>query len=390
MEKRVLIAVIAGLFLLSASVSMAGESPPTRTATPPLHIKGPASTKSAGPNYLTGYGYNPTQIKAAYGISGTGAGQTIAIVDAYGSPTIYEDVATFCQTYGLAQANLTIYYPSGMPMSYDAGWAMETSLDVEWAHALAPMANIALVIAPSATDTDLFAAVQYAAQNLRAQVVSMSWGATEYVGETVYDSYLQRTGTVFVAATGDSGSGVQYPAASPNVVAVGGTALYLIANTGVRKFPEVAWEGAGGGVSTYEPIPSYQTQLGIQAKGRCVPDLGFVADPNTGVLVYNSNYDPATNGWWTVGGTSLATPCWAAVIALANQVRVAAGRLALTDGHQALYNLAMTPASYQQCYLDITMGYNGDYAAGTGFDYITGLGCPKTVALIQGLKNAQH
>ena len=328
MSRGVLIAIVAGLFLLSASSSMAGKSSAAqgRVATPKLHIKGQGSVKDLGPNYISGFGYYPSQIKAAYGISGNGAGQTIAIVDAYGSPTIYEDVAAFCQAFGLKQASLTIYYPGGWPKSYDAGWAMETSLDVEWAHALAPMANIALVIAPSASDDDLFAAVQYAAQNLHAQVVSMSWGEDEFSDETIYDSDFQNSGTVFIASSGDSGSGAQYPAASPNVVAVGGTALYLKTNTGTRKFPEVAWEGSGGGVSQYESMPSYQTALGIVASGRCVPDLGFVADPNTGAMVYDSNYDSSTSGWWIVGGTSLAAPCWAALIALADQVRASTGR----------------------------------------------------------------
>jgi len=388
MRMGVLIAVVTGIFVLNTSSLLAGKSPGSAkgwVATPSLHVKGQGPVKNFGPNYISGYGYRPSEIKAAYGISGSGAGQTIAIVDAYGSLTMYEDLAAFCQAFGLPQASLTIYHPGGWPQSYDPDWALETSLDVEWAHALAPRANIALVIAASNSDEDLLGAVQYAAQTLHAQVVIMSWSGDEFSDETSYDSYFQNSGTVFIASSGDYGSGAQYPAASPYVVAAGGTALYLKKNTGTRKFPEVAWGGSGGGVSQYEPMPLYQTQLGITASGRCVPDVSFVADPNTGALVYDSNYDPSSN-WWVIGGTSLAAPCWSAVVALANQLRASTGRVPLTDGHQALYDPATSAANYQKCYFDITMGYNGDFAAKAGYDNITGLGCPRARKLIQALK----
>lgn len=385
-----LIAVVTSLFLVSASSLWAGPlpgAPDGWVATPKLHIYGQSSRKDMGPNFITGYGYHPSQIKAAYGISGSGAGQTIAIVDAYGSPTINEDLKKFCTKFGLplAQGQLTVHNMGGPLVPYDADWAMETSLDVEWVHALAPRAAILLVVAQSNSNADLFAAVQYAAQN--APVVSMSWGGPEFANEASSDSYFQHSGTVFIASTGDSGSEVQYPAASPNVVAVGGTAIYLKPGTGTLKFPEVAWEGAGGGVSQYEILPSYQTSFpGITGNKRCVPDVAFAADPNTGVLVYNSNYDTSTNGWYVVGGTSLAAPCWAAITGLANQARAAVKLLPLTDGHQALYDLAIT--SYATSYRDITMGYNGDFAALAGYDFITGLGSPNVRGLIPALKLA--
>ncbi len=377
MRLTVLIAIVSGLFLVGASGLCAGDlpsAPPGGSATPSLHVKGQGSAKNITPDLISGFGYKPSQIKAAYGIKGNGAGQLIVIVDAYGSPTIYEDLSAFCRTFKLPQANLQVHYMGGQ--GYDPNWALETSLDVEWAHALAPGAVILLVVASSNSFTDLFAAVQYAAgQN--AQVVSMSWSGDEVSDETAYDSYFQHPGTVFVAASGDSGSGAQYPAASPNVVAVGGTTLYLKPGKGALKWPETAWEGSGGGVSQYELIPSYQTSLGLGGTNRCIPDVAFAADPNTGVLVYNQ-------GWYIVGGTSVATPCWAAVVALANQARAAKHQAPLTDGHQELYSLAIT--SYGECYRDITMGYSGDFAATPGYDFITGLGSPKVNKLFPTLR----
>ncbi len=390
MRMTVLISIVTGLFWVSAPGIWAGlpaGAPGGRVATPKLHVKGQGPVKNIRPNYITGWGYSPSQIKAAYGISGNGTGQTIAIVDAYGSLTINNDLSYFCRAFKLPQAHLTVYPMggAGQQLGGDPDWALETSLDVEWAHALAPGASILLVVAQSNSFDDLFAAVQYAAQH--ASVVSMSWGGDEDPGEAGYDGYLQNPGTVFIASSGDSGSGAQYPAASPNVVAVGGTCLYLQPKTGTLKFPEVAWEGAGGGVSQYEPMPSYQTAFALPGQYRCVPDVGFVADPNTGVLVYDGNDYPA--GWYVVGGTSLAAPCWAAIVALANQARAAAKLGPLTDGHQALYSLAATAANYAKYYRDITAGYNGDYAAQTGYDFITGIGSPKTRTLIPALKLVQ-
>ncbi|MGA2939991.1 MAG: S53 family peptidase [Syntrophobacteraceae bacterium] len=387
--RMTVIAIFTALFLVSASSLWAGHlpgAPEGWVATPKLHIKGQGTVKNNRPDYITGYGYYPSRIKAAYGISGNGAGQTIAIVDAYGSPTITYDLLHFCYALKLPQADLRIYYPGGLPASSDSGWAVETTLDVEWVHALAPSAKIALVIAPTNSGDDLFDAVQYAAQTLHAQVVSMGWGGDEFSDEAGYDSYFQNTGTVFITASGDSGSGGQYPAASPNVVAAGGTALYLQPGTGTLKFPEVAWEGSGGGVSQYEPMPAYQASFGLTGGMRCVPDVAFLGDPNTGVLVYDS-----VNGWYVVGGTSVSAQCWAAIVALADQLRAAAKLAPLTDGHQALYTLAGSSARYnvKGHYRDITAGYNGDFAALAGYDFITGLGSPMAGSLVPALKLAK-
>lgn len=374
------------LLVLSGGTGLwAQESgpPPGWVAAPPIHYKPIAGMQpnlaSAGPPYA------PSQIQTAYGFSSlpasnTGTGQQIAIIDAYGSSTITADLADFCNYYNLPAANLQISYPTGTPTSKNSDWAMETSLDVEWAHALAPGATIQLVIAKNASVSNLFAAVQYATNTLGAPIVSMSWGGSEWSGEITYDSYFTKSGTVFVAAAGDAGAGAIYPAASPKVVAVGGTSLYLNANGTVSS--ETAWSDSGGGPSAYEPEPSYQVQFGLSLSGRGIPDVAFDANPDTGVNVYCSSYRRSTV-WYQVGGTSLSTPCWAALMALANQGR----GVPLTDAHQALYNLAGTQTNYNPrgLYRDITSGSNG-YAAGPGYDLVTGLGVPVANKLIPALR----
>ncbi len=405
MRMAVFIAVFTGLCLVSAAGLWAGDLAGTiegRVATPKFHLKSQGPVKNLRPNYINGYGYNPIQILRAYGISGSGAGQTIAIVEACGSPNIKSnpikgnegDLAAFSAYYKLPPATLSIYNSPGSGQSDTCqqdgvDWALETSLDVEWVHALAPRATIDLVIAPTESFVDLFAAVQYAvALTPQPQVVSMSWGGDEFSDEANFDSVFQNTGTVFIASSGDSGSGVQYPAASPNVVAAGGTSLYLRPNTGALKFPEVAWEGSGGGVSQIEAVPDYQVPFTIGATKRYVPDVALAADPDTGVWVYDSNYDASSgSNWYIIGGTSVAAPCWAAIVALADQLRaVPRARLTpLTDGHNALYGLAATAAEYKKYYRDITNGYNGDYEALVGYDLITGLGSPKANTLIPAL-----
>jgi len=212
-------------------------------------------------------GYTPQQIQNAYGIdqitfsggkvAGNGAGQTIAIVDAYNDPNISSDLAAFDKQYGLfAPASFTVDNLGAT--TTNSGWALETSLDVEWAHSVAPGASIVLVEASSATLSGLFSAVSYASQQTGASVVSMSWGTPEFLGESTYDSIFNTPGVTFVAASGDSGawSGPMYPAVSPYVLAVGGTSLQnLDANgdyPGTGPNGEVAWSGSGGGIKKKE------------------------------------------------------------------------------------------------------------------------------------------
>jgi hypothetical protein len=215
-------------------------------------------------------------------------------------------------------------------------------------------------------------AVQYAENVAGVSVVSMSWGVSEFNGETTYDADFSHAGVTFVGASGDSGSPGIWPALSPNVLAVGGTTLN-VGSSGVYS-SESAWGVSGGGTSTYESEPSYQ--LGVQSTGkRTSPDVSYDANPNTGFAVYDS----LEGGWQEVGGTSAGAPQWAAILAIANQGRAIAGESALTGGQAAIYGLSSSD------FHDITSGGNGGYAAKSGYDEVTGRGTPIGNLVISGL-----
>ncbi|HXX88051.1 MAG TPA: hypothetical protein VEH86_06375 [Candidatus Acidoferrum sp.] len=309
---------------------------------------------------------SPSQIIGAYNLNSAtgGAGTTIAIVDAYDDPTIANDLATFSSNFGLPAANF-IEKKMSTTISVDSGWALEISLDVEWAHAIAPNATILLVEATSNSLSDLLAAVSYATSYTGVKAVSMSWGGSEFSTETAYDSYFTAPGITFFASSGDSGAGVIWPSSSPNVVGVGGTTLNLNSNGAVTS--ETAWSGSGGGVSAYEAMPSFQTSYGLTYTARAVPDVSYDADPNTGVYVYDSTPYQGSAGWWDVGGTSAGAPQWAAIQALG-----------LSAGNNNFYQDAASSA-YASYFRDITSGSNG-YTAGTGYDLVTGLGSPVTTS----------
>lgn len=344
-------------------------------ARPPVWVRGPVV---ATPFLATSPGgYNPTQIRHAYGfdqISGNGAGQTIAIVDAYGNPNVVNDLTVFSSTYGLPAASISVYYPKGKPSVTNSGWALETNLDVQWAHAIAPGAKIAVVVAKSASLSDLLGAVDYAVKTVGAKQVSMSWGGSEFSSEASYDSHFNKTGVSFFASSGDNGAGVMWPACVPYVVAVGGTTLQL--DSAGNIISETAWSGSGGGVSAYETKPSWQGSWQSTTK-RTVPDVSYNADPYTGFPVYITNYNGST-GWIMVGGTSAGAPQWAAQQALVNAARTTS----LSNTASAAYSIA--GSNYAADFRDITSGSNG-YAAGAGYDYVTGLGSPKSAALVPAL-----
>lgn len=358
---------LGALMTVFAPQSMASTK--VWAAHPPIHVRGNATT-----TYQSGY--QPSQLKHAYGVDQlpyTGAGETIAIVDAYGSPSIQSDLATFDAQFGLPAANLTVAYPNGTPRT-DAGWALETSLDVEWAHALAPDAKILLVAAKSASTTNLVSAIDYATSH-GAQVVSNSWGGSEFSSEASYDSHFQHAGVVYTASAGDSGAGVEWPAASPYVLSVGGTSLQVDANN--NWLSESAWTSSGGGNSAYETRPAYQNNwTSVVGTARGVPDIAWDADPNTGVAVYDSTSYNGQSGWWVVGGTSVGAPSWAALIALIDQGRTSP--LSNSDVMTQLYNLAGTTGStgYTTNYHDVTSGSNGNSSL-PGYDLVTGIGSPQ-------------
>jgi hypothetical protein len=337
--------------------------------------------------------YSPGQIRTAYRVNSLpsqyqGAGETIAIVDAYNEPNIINDLAT-ADTYAsippppsftiLNQNGATSPLPRG-----NVGWGVEIALDVEWAHSIAPAANLLLVEANSSSLTDLLKAVDTARNYAGVSVVSMSWGSTEFSSETSYDSHFTtptgHTGVTFVAASGDSGGVVEWPAASPTVLAVGGTTLSL--NTDNTWKSETSWNGSGGGVSRYEPSPSYQSGMGYSR--RATPDVSYDANPNTGFYMYDTYGYPGVIG---VGGTSAGSPQWAALVAIADEI---SGQN-LDGASQTLPAIYSTAQSaYSSNFHDITSGTAGRNHAGTGFDLVTGWGSPIADSIVPALASGTH
>jgi subtilase family serine protease len=289
-----------------------------------------------------------------------------------------------CPSFTKLNQNGGTALPGTDPAAKPNTWALEESLDIEWAHVIAPQANIILYEANSASYGDLVqSAVNAARNNPSVTAISMSFGGGEFSGETSLDSYFTtpagHAGITFVASTGDSGSPGGYPAYSPNVLAVGGTTLSV--DSSGNYIGETGWSGGGGGTSILEAEPSYQTS--VQSTGRrTTPDVSMDADPNSGVAVYDSYDNGATTPWAQVGGTSLAAPMWAGLIAIADQGRAQNGLATLDGRSQAL------PAIYQAAasnFHDITSGSNGGFSATTGYDQVTGRGSPIANLLVQAL-----
>lgn len=388
--RRFVFAVVAAFLLMGFPINPSawGERPPLGYARPPIHVKGYATR---GPQGLT-----PAQTRHAYGfdqLTNQGLNQIIGIVDAYDDPNIESDLGVFDTTFGLpvcATSNgcFQKIYASGIQPNLNSGWALEMSLDVEWAHAIAPQAKILLVEAASNSFTDLLQAVDVAVQN-GASVVSMSWGGGESLLETIFDTHFAVNGVTFVASSGDSGSGVEYPAASPDVVGVGGTTLNV--DSSGNYISETAWSGSGGGQSAYENEPSYQASYPIpnDPNGvRGVPDVAYDADPNTGFPIYDSIRYKGQKGWFQVGGTSAGAPQWSALLAIANSIRVASGKGTLSATGNAVYAVAAASV-YNTNFHDITSGSNGSCGvlctATPGYDYVTGLGSPQANNIIPAL-----
>jgi subtilase family serine protease len=311
-------------------------------------------------------GLSPATIKNVYGFttsSTAGAGSTIAIVDAYDDPTAEADLGVFSSQYGLpacttangcfkkvSQTGGTRY-----PRS-NSGWALEISLDIQWAHAIAPGAKILLVEASSSSLANLLAAEDYAAAH--AQYVSNSWGASESRSETSYDSHFARSGVSFFVSAGDAGLPAEYPSSSPNVISVGGTTLHFSGGTFTS---ETGWADGGGGCSRYETATAAQSGFSQYAQVKCAgkratPDVSLDADPASGVSVYDSTRYNGQSGWWTVGGTSASSPMIAARSAIADVV--------VNSAYVYANNIA---------FRDITSGNNGA-ACLVGFDLCTGRG----------------
>jgi hypothetical protein len=335
-------------------------------------------------------GLTPAQLTHAYGldaitfrspsgaaVKGDGTGQAIALIEAFHDPTLANDLHAFDQTYNLPDPPLDVVNLGGSRSN--PAWSLEESLDVEWAHAIAPGATIVVVEASSQSLRDLQAAVNIARNIPQVSVVSMSLGFPEstYHGSLALTTPPGHQGITFVGASGDSGlgGGSDWPAVSPNVLAVGGTSLY-VGGSG-QYLSEVAWSGSGGGQSRFVAEPGYQRSVSASGK-RLTPDVAFEGDPSTGVEVYQTSPYTGLGSWQVVGGTSLGTPAWAAIIAIADQGRALQGKGSLDGPTQTLPTLyALSPADFH------AVAPNRPVGAGP-----MGLGSPNGPLLIADLVNS--
>ncbi|MFC1414375.1 peptidase S8 [Streptacidiphilus sp. N1-12] len=342
------------------------------------HIHALGVTPDATPS-----GFGPSSLLSAYKLPANGgAGQTVAIVDAYNDPAAAADMAVYRSQFGLpactvasgcfkqvSQTGSTTSLPAN-----NSGWAGEISLDLDMVSAIAPNAHIILVEASSSSMANLGISVNEAVK-LGAKFVSNSYGGSESSSDTSYDSsYFNHPGVAITVSSGDSGYGVEYPAASKYVTAVGGTSLKTASNT--RGWTESVWstsstEGAGSGCSRYDAKPTWQTDTGC-AK-RTVADVSAVADPATGVAVYETY---GASGWVVYGGTSVASPLIAAVYADAG---------APSASYPAADLYAHTGSLF-----DVTTGQTTTCSpaylckAQAGYDGPTGLGTPNGLAAFTG------
>ena len=317
-------------------------------------------------------GYNPADLRSAYKLPASGSGApTVAIVDAMDDPNAEADLAHYRAQFGLPACTTAngcfrkVGQNGGAVPAPDSGWAEEISLDLDMVSAICPNCHILLVEATSATIANLGAAVNFAASQAGVVAISKSYGGGEYSSEGTDSSrFFNHPGKAITVSSGDSGFGVEFPAASQFVTAVGGTTLTR--NTSTRGFGETVWSGAGSGCSAVIGKPSWQHDTGCAR--RTVADVSAVANPSTGVSVYDTYQVPGGGGWLVFGGTSVAAPIIASVYALAgNATTVTSGSF---------------PYSHTGSLFDVTSGSNGTCSptylchGATGYDGPSGLGTP--------------
>ena len=337
--------------------------------------------KGIHPN-LTPAGYGASQLQSAYNLPSAtaGSGQTVAIVDAYNDPNAEADLQVYRAQYGLPvcdtangcfqQVNQNGQTSPLPPAAGSNGWDVEESLDIDMVSAICPLCHIILVEANSNFNTDLYTA-ENTAVSMGAKFVSNSWAGSEYSTESTDDAYFNHPGVAITAASGDFGYGTVFPSASQYVTSVGGTSLTQDSSVS-RGWSETAWSGTGSGCSLYETKPTWQTDTGCT--NRTETDVSAVADPNTGVALYDSY---SQGGWTEVGGTSVATPIIASTYAL--------GGTPVSGTYPSSY-----PYSHTSSLNDVTSGSDGSCTpaylctAGPGYDGPTGLGTPNGVTAFQG------
>ena len=360
--------------------------------------------------------YGPAQIRAAYGVDRlpqNGAGRTIVILDAFQSPTIQHDLDLFDQVFELPATTVSVIAPQGLtPFDQKdpnmVGWAGEITLDVEWAHAIAPAAKIDLVLSKTNSDSDILAAQKYVIDHNLGDVLSQSFGEAEQCEDPAIQSTQHKLFAkamhermTVLASSGDQGAaqptcdGTSFfkaastPASDPYVTGVGGTLLDADGITGAYH-SETTWNepdfqsAGGGGVSVIYNRPVYQA--GHQLAGRGVPDVAYNAGINSGVLTVWSTSGFGPDLLFVFGGTSAGSPQWAGLVALADQQR--GGRIGFMN--YALYGTQLSHRVYSSVFHDVTTGdntYHGavtvpGFAAGTGYDLATGLGTPMANRLV--------
>ncbi len=362
--------------------------------------KGPGKKPPGGGGSTTPSGYGPADLQSAYGLTtesnpttNPSPIPTVAVVDAYNDPNAASDLATYRKQFGLPACSLstgagcvTVEGQSGSTTSLprsNASWSEEISLDLDMVSAICPYCHILLVEATSASFADLGTAVDTAYQ-AGAVAISNSYGASEFSGETSYDTYYSHGGVAVTASAGDSGYGVEYPAASPYVVAVGGTSLTGSTTT---SWSQTVWSGTGSGCSAYESNPGWQPSVSNVCTKRTVGDVAAVADPNTGVAVYDSFHEP---GWMVFGGTSVASPIVASIFALAGNTTTfsASSSSGYSTAAEAFYSKD-TSGSYPLT--RVTYGSNGScgtylcnaadgLSAYNGYNGPTGMGTPNGIS----------
>jgi subtilase family serine protease len=314
-------------------------------------------------------------------MASTGGGGAIAVILAYHYSNAKTDFNYFSTQFGLAtetSANITdptnlvlsVVYASGRQPRPNSGWSQEAALDIEWSHAMAPGAKIFLVEANSNSNNDLLAAVSYATTQLPGVTqISMSWGGSEFSGETGLENYFSNPNICYFAASGDTGGQIIWPSVSANVVAAGGTTLTF---TNGSFSGESGWSGSGGGNSQFIGKPSFQINPAdnslIGGSNRSVPDLSSDADPNTGVYVRWNG------GWYRFGGTSVASPCLAGMSNLCGATGSSGSFLS------GLYTRYIAQQNHTQpvAYYDVATGAAGTFKCDTGWDFVTGVGSPRS------------
>ncbi|MHB1986428.1 MAG: S53 family peptidase [Acidimicrobiales bacterium] len=439
--------------LAAAGVAASGQAASAATSSTstivyqvhPIAVQATQSTSATSLSpaaCIASYGlacYGPQILHTAYQVPWTingqlaGTGEQIAIVDAFGSPTVASDLATFDAAFGLPAPDLHIYYPDGQPTynplsGNETGWAEETSLDVQTAHDLAPGARINLIVASSNNGNDLNNAEQYAVTNHLGNVMSMSFGAAEAaIAGGGNNLQLQQANSIYTqaaaagisvfASSGDSGAtngystaNALFPASDPNVTATGGTDLFVKADTAKGNSTngtyasETAWNDSypatcpfgcdygvfgatGGAPSAVFPAASYQSAVSGMSM-RTTSDVSFNASVYTATMIYLGFLGGSNNGFYFFGGTSEASPSWAAITADLDQA--AGTSLGLLN--PTLYSLAGNPTTYAADFHDVTVGNNQDpypsapgFPANTGYDLPTGLGTPIVSGLIHSL-----